>query len=370
MKVIKALILVLITALLVPALVFLEIGVAASGTVFSKSYFNSVFDRSFTAASIETLASGISSDPKAVPETLGEMLNSKDGKAWLKSELPKLAKGCFEYFTSDKGTLPVVDIKPLKTSLIDAYVDQALSEGGGDAAVIKQMVRSELGIDTMKDKLDLNALAKNAYGAEANPVSGFGPMITGVGSNLLLLNIALVVILLALVAVIAFRGADILRWLGAAFVLSGAVTLIPPAAAFVFNGALKAGLAQSLGIGAEPGMLFIRDWMMAYLNGIALFLLIASAVVLAAGIVMLALARRAGYSGGEGSSHATVRAVAALVLVAAIPVALYVFGKAVWVKAEKYDNVIRMADRVEDRLPFGQALDKTLNTKLFSKIWK
>ena len=359
MKVFKNLTLVLLAALLVPSLAFSLAGITLGATVFSPSYFNSVFDRSFTNESVMAMASGASSGSDATAEAMGALLKSKEGSAWFKNELPKALKGSYRYFASGSGELPVVDIKTLKDWLINTYINQATS---GDATgLMRQLVKSELGINSMKDKLDLNALAKNAYGNSENPVTGIGQMLLGVRTNLFLIIVAATIILMALIVVIAFQPADILRWLGVPLVIAGALCFLTPLISFLFNGALKAGIAESLGLGAD--MAFINNWMLSFVNGIALVLLIAGAVALAAGIALLAFSKR---TGRGRNPHMGVRVVVGLVLAAALPLALFVFGKATWKSVEKYDSILESSKGI----PIGRALDKTLNCKLFSQVMK
>lgn len=359
MKAIKNITLVLLAVLLVPSLAMSLTGIALGTTVFSPSYFDSVFNRSFTDESVEALASGASSGSGATAEAMGALLKSKEGSAWLKNELPIALKGSYRYFASGSGELPVVNIKTLKDWLINTYINQATS---GDATgLMRQLVKSELGINSMKDKLDLNALAKNSYGSTENPVTGIGPMLLGVRTNLFLIILSVTVILMALIAVIAFQPADILRWLGVPLVISGALCFLAPLVSFVFNGALKAGIAESLGLGAD--MAFVTNWMLSFVNGIALVLLIAGAIALVAGIALLAFSKRAGHG---RNPHVGVRVAAGLVLAAALPLTLFVFGKATWKSVEKYDSVLQTAKGIS----IGRALDKTMNCKLFSQVMK
>lgn len=359
MKAFKNITLVLLAALLVPSLALLLSGITLGTTVFSPSYFNSVFDRSFTNESVEALASGASSGSGATAEAMGALLKSKEGSSWFKNELPKTFKGSYRYFASGSGELPVVNIKTLKDWLINTYINQATS--GDGTGLMRQLVKSELGINSMKDKLDLNALAKNAYGGAENPVAGIGPMLLGVRTNLFWIILSVTLILMALIAVIAFQPTDILRWLGVPLVISGALCFLAPLISFVFNGALKAGIAQSFGLGAD--MAFVTGWILSFVNGIALVLLIAGAVSLAAGIALLAFSKHAGRG---GNPHVGVRVAAGLVLAAALPLALFVFGKATWTSVEKYDSVLQTSKGIS----IGRALDKTLNCKLFSQVMK
>lgn len=446
MKTIKVLALVVLSILFVVFAALLQAEITLGSTALSPGYFNSVFDRSFTPKSIEALAKSADAGSGAAGSSvLGSLFANAAGEKWLQTELPKLAKGSFAYFVTGGNSLPVVDIKPLKDALVNAYASQALSASGQGADAFMQMIagiekssgalvkdgkangkavdafvsqinaaagvtvkrdtaeriiikagnrkkdgtgndalfsyavtemsKDQLGISKMKDSLDLNVLVEKAYGAADNPVSGFSAMFSGTRSNLFLLNLAVVLLLLAAIVVVAFHPSGILRWTGATLIVAGAFCLIPPAMVLIFNGAIRLQIVQLLGPDAQHGLSFIRDWMLSYIDGAALFMFVQSVVVIAAGAAFLFCAkhfdgkgRHASRASGGGPSYAAVRIVAALVLIAAIPVAAYVFGRGIASSVEKYDAILKAADKAQGGPDFSRALNETLGMDVFGGV--
>lgn len=233
---------------------------------------------------------------------------------------------------------------------------------------VKAVMNDELGMGSMKDTLDLNVLVKNLYGGADNPVSGLRDLIGGIKNSVFLLLAAVTLLLLAVVAVIAFSPKSMLRWIGAALMVSGGVCLAFPVLSLLMSASIHSQVAQTLAQGTVD-LSFLQSWTFSYLNGVALFLLVQSLVVMAVGAAFLICsgflrdgAVRPGKRSGGG--HVAVRAVAAVVLVAAIPLSLYYFGRGITKQAEKYDSIMKQT-QMQKAVGFGKALDETLGTKLF-----
>lgn len=238
---------------------------------------------------------------------------------------------------------------------------------------VKALMNDKLGMGKMKDTLDLDLLVKNLYGSEDNPVSGLRELIGGIRSSLFLLLAVITVLLLAIIAVIAFSPKAIFRWSGAALIASGALCLIPPALCLILNGAIQLQVVHLLGQGGLD-LSFLQNWAFSYINGIAIYLFVQSLIVIAVGVAFLVCA---GYLGDSAEARHTasrnaspgggvmaVRIVSVIVLVAAIPISAYFFGKGITRQAEKYDNIIQQS-QTQKAPNLAKALDKTLGTDLF-----
>lgn len=229
-----------------------------------------------------------------------------------------------------------------------------------------------LGTSGMKNSLDLNAVIVGAYRSEENPVSGFPVMFKDLRDSFLLLNIIVFALLLCVIAVITFRPADILRWTGVPLIIAGAAGLLPAVIVALSNQQISALFAGLSAQGSQMDLAFLREWALSYAGGIALFLLIQSVVFILVGAGLLLGAHyidrgkpssrpSASRTGNTGTT--AIRVVAALVLVAAIPLSAWVIGKNVMKNVDAYDAVMKQSQTQKGTPNFGDAFMKALGVK-------
>jgi hypothetical protein len=358
LKLLKILVLMVFSLLLIVFLVIFQIDNMVNNTVLSTAYFNNAFDKNVTADRISDFAAYLKSSAADIqPDDLKKVVQDAVDVHWLQNDVPVFLKGSFSYFTTGKGQIPVLSIKPLKDAA-NGYIASHPEAGA--------LLETQVEFSKMKDSLDLSMLFSKMYGNQDNPVVDFGPMMGSLRNGFFLLILLVAALLLAVIAMVAFTPKSVLKWCGASLVVAGTLCLIPAVLPAIFSGAIASQAAAAIGSGGQPGLLFLQDWALFYINGVAGFLLVQSIVLLLLGICLLVAARFMRGDSNEARRqprHVAARAAAALLLLFAIPFSGYLVMRGMAKPVLKFDDSIKAASQIKGTA-FGNALDETLGGHL------
>lgn len=216
----------------------------------------------------------------------------------------------------------------------------------------------------MNDKLDFGLLVNSAYGTKSNPVSGFPAMFGSLRTDIMLLSALLFLLLAGAMAAIAWRKNELLRWLGVPLIVSGVLGLVLPVLTLLLRPQIAAAFSGESGSAAL--MAILRNWALSYAGGVTIYLFVQCLAFVALGWVLLVLARKAGsgrHAARKSGDNGLLRAVVAVVLIAAIPFSAFLIGKDVMRHVDSYDKVIKAAAK-QKNLDFGGALMKALGVEV------
>lgn len=157
-KILKIFFLLFFSLLFVLVFTLLQIDYTLKNTVLSSKYFNKVFDENIKTESLQKLADSfidnaeqfvplndadkkalkegkLSPELKNMIESYKEMLRKSIDLKWLTTEISKMVKGFFAYYTGGSNSLPPLDIKPLKSVLVNMYAEQISAHSGDNSGL-------------------------------------------------------------------------------------------------------------------------------------------------------------------------------------------------------------------------------------------
>jgi hypothetical protein len=353
MSFLKRLALAVLSGLLVLLLVLFQVDNTVNNTVLSSGYFNDTFDKNVTPESLDDFAAFLKGGfADSEDEGLAKMLQNAVNVKWLQNDMPAFLKGSYEYFVTGEGKLPSISVKPMKEAMKKAIADQA---GVGAA-----LAESYIGLDSMKDTFDPNVYFNKLYGNAGNPVSEFGGIVSGTRASFFLLFALAALLLFAVIAVIVYSPRGILRWGGACLLSAGLICATGALLLIVVrnNGSVFAASV----VGGEADLLFLRNWILSFAGGVATYMLVQGLIVVAIGVAFLVAARFIRESAQPArSTRLFIRAVAAVVLLAAIPFSAYFIGRSYY--AEHVKPFVS-AQKMREKMTPGEAFDATMGGKL------
>lgn len=357
----KGLLLFVFSLLLVVLLVLFQVDNTVNSTVLSSGYFNNAFDRNVTQDSIKNFAAYLKDSVGNIQDkNTRTIVQGAIDVQWLQNDLPAFLKGSVAYITTDQGKLPVISIKPFEDSL------KKLESQAGDAQPI---VEAQLGLSQMKDKLDLNALVAKMYGSDQNLVTALPDVLTHVRHDFFMIIFLVTLLLLAIVAVIAFLPRTVFKCFGVCLLIAGILCALPGLAPMVFHGPLTAQVSAAVGSAGQPDLAFAQNWVLAYIGGIASFMLIQGIVAALLGVALLIAAGFIGNkkAGSARSGHVLIRTIAAVVLLIAIPFCAFFALKDMYPHVKQFNTIVMNASKHE-KMTFWKAFDATVGGHLGQQI--
>lgn len=160
-KIFKIVFLIFLSFFLIIAAVLMQINSTITNVLFSDKYFNRTFDENLKPENIEELIRNIvenaeklvpmgdennqvygdesghalnegeiSPELKNMIESYKDMLQKSNITQWLSTEIPKVIKGFFGYFTGNNESIPLIYIKPMKDLYIEMFTEQISTHSG------------------------------------------------------------------------------------------------------------------------------------------------------------------------------------------------------------------------------------------------
>jgi hypothetical protein len=222
---------------------------------------------------------------------------------------------------------------------------------------VEQVMSGMIGLDGMKDELDMNRLFINMYGAEDNPVSALKELVNGVKGDLFMMLVLMLLLLLCAVAVIAYDPRGIMRWIGVPFIIAGAVCVILSLFPALVNGLIT---AQAGVAGAEAGLL-VQGWALSYIGSISTFMLIQGIVAVFIGIGLAAAAHFARKT--PEKRHTAIRSAAAVLLTAAALFTAVYMSQGLGRRVKEFESAAASAEQQD--VSVSRALNETIGGSLF-----
>ena len=148
LKISKYIFLLFILLLFIVSGVLLQTSVILKNSLFSESYFDKSFDKNQMDKNIVKLSkealdnieklysinnekkeedikgntTEITPDAQKLIDSYKKMLNENIDMQWIEVEIPKTVKGLYGYFLSGSANLPVINIKPIKETYVNMFV--------------------------------------------------------------------------------------------------------------------------------------------------------------------------------------------------------------------------------------------------------
>jgi hypothetical protein len=362
MSFLKGLLLFVFSLLLVAFLVLFQVDNTLNSTVLSSAYFNNAFDKNVTQDSIKNFSTYLKDSVGNIQDKpTRTIVQGAIDVQWLQNDLPAFLKGSVAYFTTDQGKLPVISIKPFEDSL------KNLENQAGPNALL---VEAQLGLSQMKDTLDLNALVAKMYGSNQNLMTALPDVLTHTRHDFFMIIFLVTLLLLAILAVIAFLPRTIFRCFGICLLIAGILCAIPALAPMVFHGPLTAQVSAAVGSASQPDLAFAQNWVLAYIGGIANFMLIQGIIAALLGVALLIAAgfigNKKAKAGAAKNGHMLIRAVAAVVLLIAIPFCGYFMLKDLYPHVKQFQAVKTSSAHV--KMTFWKAFDATVGGHLGQQL--
>ncbi|MCX8074538.1 MAG: hypothetical protein N2749_03020 [Clostridia bacterium] len=350
-------------------------------TVLNGKYFSSQFDKNISAQNIDTtIDEAITNyqkhyitentkneeEFKLANEIVEEYKNTirKDiDSKWISTELPKLLKGSFSYFTNSEKSLPTIYIKPLTDSVINFYADQ-ISKNGNDGIdskqkdimeklskrlndsskngsesqdvtqesiniilndsvfsdlklsqysaskiyvkfierkagsvndaqfiedIMKIIVRDKLGMNYVKDNLDMQLLFKNMYESDTNSVTVLKSSINNIKLYIYLEVLCILLILMLIIYLIIFRFKNFSRIIAYPLVIVGILYMIPKYFSNYIISIVNTNIDSSLNNVNNIDLTYLKKIIDSYINGVLDFILLQGIVLIVIGIILIIL---------------------------------------------------------------------------------
>lgn len=230
--------------------------------------------------------------------------------------------------------------------------------------VIKKMLASKMGINTMKDKLDLNILFKNIY-KDNNPVDDGKDLVNNIRTKFLITTILIIICLISTVYLVLFKSKKFLRWVGVSFILGGLISFI---SLFIYRNNLSS-LTDSItkALTNKIDFSFIQEWILNYINGISTYILIQGIIIVIMGILAIVYSfRRKNILKDDihKKNYMLIRLLAIFIIIGTIALSVIVFVNDVVKDVKEY----QLSSANNKKIDVNKALGKTLNTTLFESM--
>lgn len=153
----KFIFLLLFSLLFLVVSILLQTSLTINNTIFSDVHFNRVFDNNITPNKIEDLTNKyiekirysdiFGEEDKISIEEKNKIINNYQESLkenidieWIKTETPNTIKKSYAYLTNNEKTLPTINIKPLKNSIIKIFTDQILLQANNSGIDINELI--------------------------------------------------------------------------------------------------------------------------------------------------------------------------------------------------------------------------------------
>jgi hypothetical protein len=252
--------------------------------------------------------------------------------------------------------------------------------------LVDEVIKEKMGIEQMKDELDLHLLLENIYGSENNPVTGARNLFNSLRKNIYTVNIIIMVLLLLIILAAVYYPRGILRWTGICLMLAGVIYLIVFAAEILINPIIVNKTEEIINVTQDLDLIFVQEFVLSFIKGIMNFMLIQALVITALGILMIIIsfftkkikAVRIDMAAGQmEQGKKTSKSNGIIVLVRTIAVAAIMIAtvlssmkyyEAVNFEITVFNEINENMENRNEPIDIKEALDKTLNSKLFSSL--
>jgi len=252
--------------------------------------------------------------------------------------------------------------------------------------LLDEVIKEKMSIEQMKDELDLHLLLENIYGSENNPVTGVRNLVNNLRDSSFTINVIIMVLLLLIIIAAVYYPKSILRWTGICLILAGGVYLVTFAAEIVINPIIINKFGEAMEGAKGLDILFVQDFILSFIKGIINFMLMQALVIIALGILMIIISffikkrsvAEINVAIGQmenrkkpSKSNAIivlVRALAVAALMIAIALSIMKYYGTFNSEVAVFNEINESTKSSEERTDIKEALDKTLNSKLFSSL--
>lgn len=154
-KIFKFLLLLLFSFITIISILNIEVSLTVNNTFFSDKYFNKVFDSNITSDKIEEITYNFinnmeeyflneNKDSRELEKTIDsykKVLNDNIDINWLKEEIPFIIKDSFKYLSGNKKDMPVINIKPIKDTILNVIADQVILNAGNISKDLNNFIK-------------------------------------------------------------------------------------------------------------------------------------------------------------------------------------------------------------------------------------
>lgn len=442
-KIFKILLLLFFTLLTIISILNTEVSLTINNTFFSDKYFNNVFDSNITEERIEIITYDfinnmelyVISDKEENKEELKESINSYKKTLtdnldinFIKKELPSIIKDSFAYISGNEKGMPVINIKPIKDTIINVFADQVilhdesielsnlikklnftpdnlLKDGKANPEVVNMLLNSDIGkemeinkssAERIIDKLAtinednsneiLKFIVKEMIISKSkidnmndeldlnilfkniygdnNPIEINRNFINNIRNNYTTTSFAILISLILIIVIISYNLKSILRWCGTSFIISGLISIILYS---LYKNSFDILIQNSLDKIKDTNLPLIKDLLSNYISGINNYLFIQSIIIIILGIGLIIYSFILKKVIKTERRNTLLRFIIVITLIITSASSILNFIKNVDTEIKEYNKAIEL---IPKEIDINKALDLTLNTTLFESTKK
>ncbi|MHB1484567.1 MAG: hypothetical protein ACYCYI_07865 [Saccharofermentanales bacterium] len=223
------------------------------------------------------------------------------------------------------------------------------------------------------DEIDMNSLVSEIYGSDSNPVTAFREILWNLREDMIIFSGIMLILLISLLSVILKNPLRIIRYIGISLIISGLLFLVLPLADMIAGGIYAPSFTVYTITGISFDLSLIHPWITAYLSGVASFMAKTGGIAVISGIMLtgssfIKIRRNEAKQSIAASRPSAARIIAAVLLVAAIPLSAMLYGSAISDEIDAYTGILKAADARKDEIDINRILSKALGIDSFMNI--
>lgn len=231
MKIIKYTTLGILAFLIVIFSFFFQLSLSLNTTIMSKNYFENVVSKENLGDNLSNIVLNSSSMIKFNNNAAAanEVFKRID-KDWLNTEMQSLVIGTQNYLIGKNDTLPIVNIRPFKSAILDIAIENALKENNRlglkiPTETVKTKVTRDMKLNQINDTIDLNTVLKNPQNPDINIAQALRDIISSFKIISTIYISIILCTLIFLIWVIDYDGIGTILWQTIPIIISGLISV-------------------------------------------------------------------------------------------------------------------------------------------------